>query len=84
MQGGPCPLPVGVVSPCPPCCPSQQHPQLCRLTPPISAGDLWEEGGSGKAAGGRALGWEEWMGGSEGGGAQERLGLGSILGSITY
>lgn len=49
---------------------------------PMSTGDLLGAGGegsSGKAAGGRAPGWQGWMGGREGG-AREPPGLGSPLG----
>lgn len=71
------PSTVGVVSPCPPRCPSKQHPQLCRQMPPSHPPCLqgtWGVG-SGKVAGCQALGWQER---SKGGAVQSAEGWGPL------
>lgn len=81
MQGGPCPLPVGVVSPCPPCRPSQQHPRLCRQMTPMSAG---AQGGEFQERHPGARPWDGKGGlGRDKVGGGECPGLGFPLGSTT-
>lgn len=50
--------------------PLQEHPQLCRQTPPPPCLQSTWGVGSGKVAGGQALGWEGWIGEKQRGGVK--------------